>query len=208
MTAAAIDAIVLIVSAASGTGKSSLTRALVQSEPNTELSISFTTRELRTGEEDGRDYHFISVDLFKEMIEEDQFVEWAEVYGCYYGTAKSAIESKLASGVSVVLDIDWQGAMEVMKKLDDATSIFLLPPSIDSLKQRLVGRGRDSRETIDQRFKAAEKDMKNFYKYDYVILNDNFDDALEDIRKVLRGQGDKIRLLPGGLFEELGLNES
>ena len=207
MTANHPGAVVFILSAASGTGKSSLARALVESEPGTELSVSYTTRDLRTGEIDGRDYHFVSVRQFEQMIEDDEFVEYAKVYDCYYGTAKSTLSDKLESNISVVLDIDWQGAKQVINNVEPAVSVFLLPPSLEALRTRLLARGRDSEEVVQSRFKLAKEDMLHCVRYDYVVLNDDFENALQDLKYLLAGQIDKVRPIPKSLLSKLGLRE-
>ncbi len=200
-----VQPVLMIVSAASGTGKSSLTRALVAAEPSTVLSISHTTREKRGEEKNGVDYFFISAAEFEGMIEQGEFVEYAELYGCYYGTSRSMIENLLSSGSSVVLEIDWQGAAQIMLHYPNAVRVFLLPPSIETLKNRLMLRGRDSKSSINQRLTLAIEDMKNCLTYDYLILNDDFDAALENLKSLLPGNSGQPRTIPDRLLQRLGI---
>ncbi len=200
------DPVILIVAAASGTGKSSLSKALVKSEPDVVLSISHTTRQMGRNEVDGQDYFFISEQTFLKMVETGNFVEYAEVYGHYYGTSRQTIEDCLSSGVSVVLDIDWQGAQQVASQFDSAVRVFLLPPSIATLRSRLVKRNRDSGETIKERMRMAIDDMKHCVEFDHVILNDNFNVALQDLKALLPGTAATPRPLPEGLLKKLGIS--
>lgn len=200
------EAIILIIAAASGTGKSSLSRALAESQSAVALSVSHTTRERRRNEVDGRDYFFISEQSFLTMIEAGHFVEYATVYGNYYGTSRKTIEDSLNSGVSVLLDIDWQGAQQVADQFDCAVRVFLLPPSIEALKERLVGRDRDSDESIGERLQLAVDDMRHCIEFDHIILNDDFDAALADLEALLPGNSGAARPLPEGLFARLGIS--
>lgn len=197
--------IILIVSAASGTGKSSLTKALVKSERSTVLSVSHTTRERRRNEVDGQDYFFISSQVFQKMVATGHFAEFAKVYDHYYGTSRKTIEDNLNSGFSVVLDIDWQGAEQVARQFDCAVRVFLLPPSIMTLKKRLINRKRDSEEVIRARLEMAIDDMKHCVEFDHIVLNDQFNAALEDLRALLPGHGGKVRPLPEDLLASLGI---
>ena len=195
--------ILLIIAAASGTGKSSLAQALVATEPKVALSVSHTTRDIRTGERDGRDYHFVTEGDFKRMIDQNQFIEYAQVYGHFYGTSRKTIEDSLNAKVSMILDIDWQGAKQVKTNFDSAVSVFLLPPSLDALQERLINRKRDSEETIQQRLAVAIEDMRHFVEFDYIVLNDCFESALSDLKKLLKGHKSGIRPLPHGLLNLL-----
>ncbi len=197
--------IILIIAAASGTGKSSLSKALVAAESTAILSISHTTRDRRRREVDGRDYFFISEQSFLKMAGAGEFVEYAEVYDHYYGTSRKTIEDCLAAGHSVVLDIDWQGARQVASQFDCVISAFLLPPSIAELETRLIRRRRDSKATIRARLQEAIEDMKHCREFDHLILNDNFDAALGDLMALLPGRSGVVRPLPPGLFERLGV---
>ncbi|MGO2924019.1 MAG: guanylate kinase, partial [Hafnia paralvei] len=160
-----------IVSAPSGAGKSSLIQALLKTQPlyDTQVSISHTTRAKRPGENHAEHYYFVSHDEFRQMIEEDAFLEYAEVFGNYYGTSRKAIEQILSTGVDVFLDIDWQGAQQIRKKMPQSRSIFILPPSKDELDRRLRGRGQDSDEVIAKRMAQAVAEMTHYAEYDYLI---------------------------------------
>ena len=183
-----------IISAPSGAGKSSLIQALLKTQPlyDTQVSISHTTRSERPGEKHGEHYFFVSKDEFIEMIEKDDFLEHAEVFGNYYGTSRVTIEQVLASGVDVFLDIDWQGAQQIRTKMPQARSIFVLPPSKDELDRRLRGRGQDSEEVIAKRMAQAVAEMTHFAEYDYLIVNDDFDLALSDLKTIIRAE--RLRL--------------
>ena len=199
------ESVLLIISAASGTGKSSLSRALVESSDSTVLSVSHTTREIRRNEVDGKDYYFIGDDEFQRMIEAGELVEHAKVYDHYYGTSRTSIEQHLNSGENVLLEIEWQGARQVVELFPSTVRVFLLPPSIQSLRNRLRSRGRDSGDTIEARLAAAVNDIKNCFDYDHLILNDRFDAALSDLKTLLPGSTGTIRPIPAGLLGELGI---
>lgn len=185
-----------IIAAPSGAGKSSLISALIEkhkaSHPNqsdaVQLSVSHTTRAPRPGETNGVEYYFVSHDEFKSMIANDAFYEHAEVFGNYYGTSKAAIADKLSSGVDIFLDIDWQGARQVKKQNPDANSIFILPPSKDALLTRLINRGQDAHDVIEGRMAQAVSEMSHYNEFDYVILNDQFDEALQQLSSVVEAQ--------------------
>ena len=185
----------LILSAPSGAGKTSLARALINTVPNTEMSISHTTRSCRTGEKDGVDYHFIDDDQFVQMIEQQHFLEHAKVYDHYYGTSRQSVIDKLNSGTNVLLDVDWQGARTVKKLMSGAISVSILPPSIEELEKRLRDRARDSDTIIKQRMTQAIDEMSHCREAQHIILNDDFDAALQDLQHVLTHQFDKIRPL-------------
>lgn len=182
-----------VVAAPSGAGKTTLVRLLLAQEPAIHLSISFTTRAPRPGEENGREYHFVAVDAFRGMISRDEFLEWAEVHGNFYGTSKKWISDQLTAGHDVLLEIDWQGAQQVRKLFPDALGIFILPPSIDELTRRLVGRGTDAPEIIERRLAAAEAEMRHVGEFDYVIINEQLDQALEDLRAIVRSSRLNVR---------------
>ena len=171
----------MIISSPSGAGKTTLSRRLLESEPDMVMSISVTTRPPRPGEIDGRDYHFVSRDEFEQMLREGDFLEYAEVYGNYYGTSKTALEKQLAEGKTVLLDIDWQGARQIRKLYPDAISLYIMPPSIEELENRLRNRGQDSEAVIKKRLAAAKADMSHADEYDKVIVNDDFDIALTEL---------------------------
>lgn len=174
-----------ILSAPSGAGKSSLIGALLKKHSDMKLSVSHTTRSPRPGEENGVHYHFVSVDEFKALIEKNDFFEWAQVFDNYYGTSKQAIESQLAAGIDVFLDIDWQGAQQIRKLVDDVETIFILPPSKEELESRLNNRGQDSAEVIAGRMAKAQSETSHYNEYDYVVVNDDFDTALTEIETIV-----------------------
>ena len=174
-----------LVSAPSGAGKSSLVNALLAKIPGISLSISTTTRSPRPGEVNGREYHFTTVKEFLAARERGEFLESAEVHGNYYGTSKTWIEEKIASGDDVLLEIDWQGARQVREHFPDAVSIFILPPSIESLEERLHKRGQDSESTITRRLLGAGAEMVHAREFNYVIINEVFDQALEEFCAVV-----------------------
>ncbi len=175
-----------IVTAPSGAGKTTLVRHLIDNDRRVLLSVSCTTRAPRTGELNGREYHFITVPEFLEKIEKGDFLEWAQVHGNYYGTSKSWIEREMADGNDVLLEIDWQGAQQVRKLFPTAMGIFILPPSLDELERRLSGRGTDSAETISRRTAAARDEMRHVGEFDYVIINDDLREACDDLLSVVR----------------------
>ncbi|MDU6409533.1 MAG: guanylate kinase [Yersiniaceae bacterium] len=183
-----------IVSAPSGAGKSSLIQALLKTQPlyDTQVSVSHTTRAMRPGEKHGEHYFFVSEAEFCDMIEQDDFLEHAQVFGNYYGTSRAAIEQVLKTGVDVFLDIDWQGAKQIREKMPDARSIFILPPSKEELGRRLRGRNQDSEEVIAKRMAQAVAEMTHFAEYDYLIVNDDFDLALLDLKTIIRAE--RLRL--------------
>ena len=174
-----------IVAAPSGAGKTTLVKLLLENDSAIRVSISSTTREPRPGEVDGREYHFVSVESFLDMVGRGEFIEWAEVHGNYYGTSRRWIEGELAAGRDVLLEIDWQGAQQVRKVFPKAIGVFILPPSLSALKERLAGRGTDSAETIARRFAAARDEMRHVDEFDYVIINDDLQQALGNLHSVL-----------------------
>lgn len=177
-----------IISAPSGAGKTSLIKALMAEDANLKLSISHTTRQPRPGEQNGVDYHFIDEPTFILMLGEAQFLESAYVHGARYGTSQCAVDAPLKAGHDVILEIDWQGAQQVRRLYPQAVSIFVLPPSIETLEQRLNSRGQDSQETIARRVAAAREEMRHVGEFDYVTINLNFEEALQDIRAVIRSR--------------------
>ena len=178
-----------IISAPSGAGKSSLISALLKDQPaDMQVSVSHTTRQSRPGEENGQHYHFINQDEFKQLIADNAFFEWAEVFGNYYGTSQVTIEQTLEQGIDVFLDIDWQGAQQVKKLMPTSIGIFIFPPSKTELERRLKGRGQDSQEVIDSRMAQAVSEMSHYNEYDFIIINDNFDKAQADLLAIIRSQ--------------------
>ena len=174
-----------IVAAPSGAGKTTLVSLLLENDPQIRVSISHTTRAPRPGEENGREYHFIDVPAFLEKVQHGEFLEWAEVHGNYYGTSKKWIESEMSSGRDVLLEIDWQGAQQVRKSFPKAIGIFVLPPSMDVLKTRLSGRGTVSAEVIARRIAAAHDEMRHVDEFDYVIINDDLQQASGDLQSIV-----------------------
>ena len=177
---------VVIVSAPSGAGKSSLARALTETTPDVGVSVSHTTRPARDGERDGVDYFFVSRAMFERMIHAGEFLEHAHVFDHLYGTARTPVEIALAAGQSIVLDIDWQGARKVRAVMPEALSVFILPPSLDDLEQRLVDRGQDTTEVIRRRMQDAVSEIGHYPEFDYVLVNQDFQTALEELRGVLQ----------------------
>lgn len=188
-----IPGILYIVSAPSGAGKTSLVKALLKANSGIRLSVSYTTRPPRPGETEGRDYHFVDAEQFKTMLANHEFLESAEVYGNYYGTSRAGIERDLAAGRDILLEIDWQGAAQVQQHFANAVSIFILPPSFNALRTRLTSRGQDSPQVIEQRLAAAAEDVSHAEGFDYIIVNDDFDEALLDLAAIARS----VRLTGG-----------
>lgn len=173
-----------IVSAASGTGKTSLLKALLEQTRGITVSVSHTTRQARTGEENGVHYNFIDKPDFEERIQQGDFLEHAEVFGNYYGTSQSSVQQQLDNGQDVILEIDWQGAEQVRKLMPQAVSIFILPPSRRALHERLTGRGTDSDEVIARRMNEAVSEMSHYTEFNYVVINDVFESALEELKAI------------------------
>jgi guanylate kinase len=181
-----------IICAPSGAGKTSLVNALLEREPDIELSISYTTRAPRPGETDGRNYHFVTREQFLEMAGRGEFLEHAEVHGNFYATSQSWINARRAEGKDILLEIDWQGAAQVRRQIPDAVGVFILPPSPETLRRRLEGRGQDSAEVIERRLLAARGEVAHVAEFDYVIINRNFDVAVTDLVSIVRAQ--RLRL--------------
>lgn len=179
-----------IVSAPSGAGKSSLINALLaeKREWQVQVSVSHTTRAPRIGEVNGEHYHFVSKEIFQKLIAENAFFEWAEVFGNYYGTSRVTIEQALAQGIDIFLDIDWQGARQVRAMMPQAKGIFILPPSRAELEARLNKRGQDSAEVIAKRMQQARAEMSHFDEYNYLIINDNFDNATQELSAIIKAE--------------------
>jgi len=175
-----------IVSAPSGAGKTSLVNKLIQLDSHIVVSVSSTTRPIRPGEEDGVNYHFLSTEAFEQKIADQDFLEYAKVFDNFYGTSRTTVEEQLKKGKDVILEIDWQGAQQVRKLRPDAISIFILPPSVEALEQRLCGRKQDSQEIIKTRLKQSCDDMCHYDEFDYIVINDNFDNAVEDLASIFK----------------------
>ena len=198
--------LLLMVVAPSGVGKTSLTRRLVADHNDLHLSISATTRDPRPGEHDGRDYHFVTRDAFQVMIQDEAFLEWAEVYGNHYGSPRGPIVEALERGESVLFDIDFQGAMKVHAQLpEDSVLIYVLPPSLAEMSRRLHARSQDSEAVIAQRLARAKDEVAAWERFDYVILNDDFDRAYADLAHIYHAERQKRVRNPwiGGLVADL-----
>jgi len=181
--------VLLIVASPSGAGKTSLCRRLMADHGGLELSISMTTRGIRPGEVDGRDYHFVDRVLFQRLIDEDAFLEWADVHGNLYGSPRAPIERALAEGRDVLFDIDWQGAREVARKCpEDAVRVFILPPSLSELKRRLITRSQDTSEVIEQRIANAKGEIEHADEFDYVFVNDDFDRSYAELAHIYHAE--------------------
>jgi len=174
-----------IISAPSGAGKTSLIKKLLPQVDNLMVSISHTTRAMRAGETDGKDYFFTEISTFKQQIQQGNFLEYAQVYDNFYGTAQSTVEANLNQGQDVILEIDWQGAQQIRQALPDTVSIFILPPSTEILKDRLQGRGQDSEEIINRRMKDAVNEMSHYPEYDYLVVNNDFELALVELKSII-----------------------
>ena len=174
-----------IITAASGTGKTSLVKQLLATTNDLTVSVSHTTRSPRPGEIDGQHYHFTDVETFTSAIGEGKFLEHAEVFGNYYGTSEHSVRAQLESGIDVILEIDWQGALQVKRLFTDATMIFILPPSVATLRQRLSTRATDSTDVIEQRLAGSVHEMSQYVHADYVVINDNFEVALTELKAII-----------------------
>ncbi len=181
-----------IISAASGAGKTSLVKALLAQDDELKLSISHTTRTMRPGEANGVDYHFVQENEFLTMLENAAFLESAYVHGARYGTSQAMVDAQLNAGFDVILEIDWQGAEQVRRLYQEAVSLFVLPPSLEILEERLTARGQDSVETIQKRLAAARSEMAQLVSYDYVIINDEFETALKEIQSIICAERLKV----------------
>ena len=177
------------ISAPSGAGKTSLVKALREKLQNSiAVSVSHSTRSIRSGETDGADYHFVSRDYFEEMVRDDAFLEHAQVFDNYYGTARASVEDSLERGKHVILEIDWQGARQVKKKMPETICIFILPPSREVLEQRLIDRGTDDRKTIERRMMEADSEMSHYADAEYLVINEDFEKALHALECIIHAQ--------------------
>lgn len=183
-----------IVSAPSGAGKTSLLQALMTRVSGLELSISHTTRAPRPGEKDGVDYHYVTPEQFDKLVAEGAFLEHATVFDNQYGSARALVEERLRAGTDVVMDMDWQGARQVREAVDDAVSVFILPPSLSELQNRLTSRGQDSEAVIQRRMREAQAQISHYNEYDYIVINDQFDTAADELEWIVRAS--RLRLGP------------
>ncbi len=177
-----------IIVAPSGAGKTSLVKALIASLEHTKISVSYTTRQKRLGEEEGRDYHFVSLAEFEEKVRQNIFLEYANVFGCYYGTSKEWVKTQLKAGFDVILEIDWQGANQVKALMPESVTLFILPPSLAALRKRLILRGQDSEEVINYRLEQATLEISHYSDFDYLLVNNVFEDALNDLLLIFKAE--------------------
>jgi guanylate kinase len=182
-----------VVAAPSGAGKTSLVKALMEREPRIQFSVSYTTRHPRPNEIPGRDYHFVSHQRFREMLANHEFLEHAQVFDNCYGTGVRTVEEALSNGEQLLLEIDWQGARQVRARIPEAVSIFILPPSRAALEQRLKGRSTDSDEVIQRRLRDAAHDLAHWREFDYAVINDRFEQAIEDLRAIVENRGGHLQ---------------
>ena len=192
-----------IIAAPSGCGKTSLVKALLGSSSKLSVSVSYTTRKPRKGEINGENYHFVSKERFGEMISNNDFVEHAEVFGNMYGTARSNIKKKLEANIDIILEIDWQGARQVRENMPNSISIFILPPSKNVLLQRLTDRGQDDEETISKRMKNSESEMSHYDEFEYLVINDQFDSALNDLKAIIQDSNNNIKNIEFSLENQI-----
>ena len=190
-----------VIAAPSGAGKTSLVRALMQREPGLRFSISYTTRPRRAAELDGRDYHFVASEEFAAMVARGEFLEHASVFDNRYGTARRQVEASLAAGQDLILEIDWQGARQIRAALPQCVSIFILPPSRAELERRLRDRNTDAEDVIQRRLRDAASDMTHWQEFDHVVVNDEFERALDDLQGIVAGDGSGTRRDRAGLAE-------
>ena len=177
-----------IISAASGAGKTSLVKKLLTLINDLTLSISHTTRNPRPGEIDGKDYFFVTNEIFAEMVKKDKFLETAKCHGSFYGTSRNFVQEVRDTGKDIIFEIDWQGAKSIKAIFPEAISIFILPPSLKKLEERLIARGQDSEDTIKARLAAAKSEMSHVNQFDYVTINDSFDDALKELQSIIMAE--------------------
>lgn len=182
-----------VLAAPSGAGKTSLVKALLARLPAMRVSVSYTTRKPRPDETDGREYHFVSTRQFERLVAQGAFLEHARVFDNYYGTGRDAVEKLLASGTDVLLEIDWQGARQVRAALPECITVFILPPSYEALRERLARRGTDSAAVVTRRLADAVGDMRHADEFEYVVVNDDFGKAVDDLASIVSGTGDALR---------------
>jgi guanylate kinase len=198
--------ILFVMSAPSGAGKTSISRALLARQPDLRQSVSFTTRAMRPGDVDGIDYHFVSRDQFDQMVAEGAFAEWAEVHGNRYGTAKATLQQASAAGQDILLDIDVQGAAQMRASGLDGVFIFILPPDMTELRQRLAGRGTDSPEVIDRRMRNAVSEIREAVHFDYLVVNADLEQAIATVQAIMLAEPVRRQRAIPGLPAEFGLN--
>lgn len=181
--------VLFVLSSPSGAGKSTIARKLLADEPDLDMSVSATTRPIRPGEEDGKDYHFVGLDKFRDMVANHEFLEWAHVFGQRYGTPKAQVDAMLAAGKDVLFDIDWQGAQQLFQIAGgDVVRVFILPPSMEELNERLVRRATDSAEVISARMQRANAEVSHWDGYDYVLVNDDVEQCFRDVKTILAAE--------------------
>jgi len=193
--------LIFVISAPSGTGKTTLVREVMQRLPGLKFSVSFSTRLPRPNEKEGEDYHFVSHSVFQRMVDKNEFLEWAEVLGNRYGTPRPDLKKMELEGIDLILDIDTQGAKKVMKEVGQSVSIYLLPPSLKVLRERLINRGGDSLEMVKFRLSNAGRDMEEAYRYHYVITNDKMEDAIEKLKSIIIAE--RCRSVKDSTLEEI-----
>lgn len=176
-----------VISAASGAGKTSLVKSVLQHVSDIEVSVSHTTRAPREGEVDGVDYHFVDKETFQSMVNGSEFIESATVFGNMYGTSRQHIQEQLFKGKDVILEIDWQGARQIRQLMNDCRTIYVVPPSVAALRERLTSRGQDDESVIDQRMQEAISEMSHYVEFDYLIINDDFDEARDNLAAIIKG---------------------
>jgi len=189
-----------VISAPSGTGKTTLVRKVMEELPDLHFSVSYTTRPPRTNEREGEDYYFVSLSVFQKMVERGEFLEWAEVLGNRYGTALTSVNDLASEGKDLILDIDTQGAKKVKEKVDRTVLIYILPPSLEALHERLVKRGLDSPEMIQLRLASARRDMEEAHWYHYLIVNDRIEDAIEKLKAIIIAE--RCRRIKDSILDE------
>jgi len=196
------EGILYVMSAPSGAGKTTICKMIKSHEPELRQSISFTTRPMRSGEEEGVDYHFVTTETFDQMVAEGAFAEWAEVHGNCYGTALATLEEARQAGADILLDIDFQGAEQLRANAIDGVFIFILPPSMNELRKRLKGRNTDSNDVIEQRMMNASEEIAHASQFDYLVVNDVFDKAVEEVRAIMLAESVRTSRLLGNLPDE------
>lgn len=200
--------LLIVISAPSGTGKTTICKRLIKSSSNLVFSISMTTRQPRDNEIDGCDYFFVSLDEFKEGIKKSKFIEWAMVYDDYYGTPKKSLDELLASEMDVLLDIDVQGAMNIKKEYKDrVVLIFIIPPFLENLKERLSNRMTDSQEDIEKRLSYAKGELKNLHKYDYCVVNDDIGTTVGKLKSIITAEKNKVKRISKELLKKLEIED-